>query len=84
LAELTEQNWPFYKGKIQNQYNPHQDPNKILQSHGKSSSQIHQTGKKKKKKKKKILNNANQMTMRFYLTPIRMAKIKISGDKPCW
>jgi hypothetical protein len=25
-----------------------------------------------------------KMTMRFYLTPIRMAMIKISGDYTCW
>jgi hypothetical protein len=24
------------------------------------------------------------MTLIFYLTPIRMAKIKISGDNTCW
>jgi hypothetical protein len=23
-------------------------------------------------------------TLRFYLTPVRMAKIKISGDSRCW
>jgi hypothetical protein len=25
-----------------------------------------------------------KMTFRFYLTPIRMAKIKNSGDSTCW
>jgi hypothetical protein len=25
-----------------------------------------------------------KMIMRFYLTPIRMAKIKTSGDSTCW
>ena len=25
-----------------------------------------------------------KMTLRFYLTPIRMAKIKNSGDSTCW
>jgi hypothetical protein len=25
-----------------------------------------------------------QMTLRFHFTPIRMAKIKTSGDSPCW
>ena len=28
--------------------------------------------------------NANQTTLRFYLTPVRMAKIKNSGDSRCW
>jgi hypothetical protein len=35
----------------------------------------------------KILNhqgNANQTTMIFYVTPLRMAKIKNSGDRRCW
>jgi hypothetical protein len=34
-----------------------------------------------------ILNhqgNANQTTLRFHLTPVRMAKIKNSGDSRCW
>jgi hypothetical protein len=25
-----------------------------------------------------------KMTLRFYLTPVRMAKIKTSGDNTCW
>ena len=25
-----------------------------------------------------------KMTLKFYLTPIRMAKIKTSGDSTCW
>jgi hypothetical protein len=25
-----------------------------------------------------------KMTLRFYLTPVRMAKIKISSDNTCW
>jgi hypothetical protein len=25
-----------------------------------------------------------KITMRFHLTPVRMAKIKISGDSRCW
>jgi hypothetical protein len=28
--------------------------------------------------------NANQNDSEFYLTPIRMAKIKTSGDNTCW
>jgi hypothetical protein len=28
--------------------------------------------------------NANQKDLRFHLTPIRMAKIKNSGDSRCW
>jgi hypothetical protein len=28
--------------------------------------------------------NANQRTLRLYLTPVRMAKIKNSGDSRCW
>jgi hypothetical protein len=28
--------------------------------------------------------NANQKTLRFHLTPIRMAKIKTSGVNTCW
>jgi hypothetical protein len=28
--------------------------------------------------------NAIKMTLRFHLTPIRMAKIKTSGDNTCW
>jgi hypothetical protein len=28
--------------------------------------------------------NANQNNLRFYLTPVRMAKIKNSGDSRCW
>jgi hypothetical protein len=34
-----------------------------------------------------ILNhqgNASQRTLRFHLTPVRMAKIKNSGDNRCW
>jgi hypothetical protein len=34
----------------------------------------------------KVLNdqrNANKITLRFYLTPVRMFKIKISGDNIC-
>jgi hypothetical protein len=34
-----------------------------------------------------ILNhqgNANQTTLRFHLTPVRMAKMKNSGDSRCW
>jgi hypothetical protein len=34
-----------------------------------------------------ILNhqgNANQTTLRFHLTPVRMAKIKNSGDSTFW
>jgi hypothetical protein len=33
-----------------------------------------------------ILNqgNANKTALRFYLTPVRMAKIKYSGDSRCW
>jgi hypothetical protein len=34
-----------------------------------------------------ILNhqgNANQSTLRFHLTPVRMAKIKNSGESRCW
>jgi hypothetical protein len=25
-----------------------------------------------------------KMTLRYHLTPVRMAKIKISGDNTCW
>jgi hypothetical protein len=35
----------------------------------------------------KILNyqgNTNQATLRFHLIPVRMAKIKNSGDSTCW
>ena len=28
--------------------------------------------------------NLNQTALRFHLTPVRMAKIKISGDSRCW
>ena len=28
--------------------------------------------------------NANHTTLRFYLSPVRMAKIKNSGDSRCW
>jgi hypothetical protein len=28
--------------------------------------------------------NATQMILRFYLTIVRMAKIKTSGDSTCW
>jgi hypothetical protein len=41
----------------------------------------------KKKKMFKVLSdqrNANQTTLRFHLTPVRMAKIKTSGDNTCW
>jgi hypothetical protein len=31
-----------------------------------------------------LLENANQKTPIFYLTPFRMAKIKNSGDSTCW
>jgi hypothetical protein len=39
---------------------------------------------------KKIFNivnhqgNAIKTTLRFHLTPVRMAKIKNSGDSRCW
>jgi hypothetical protein len=36
------------------------------------------TGKKGKKKK------GNKTTLIFHLTPVRMAKIKNSGDSRCW
>jgi hypothetical protein len=39
------------------------------------------------KKMFNILNhqgNTNQTTLRFHLTPVRMAKNKNSGDSRCW
>jgi hypothetical protein len=44
------------------------------------------TEKHLKKSSKFLVNREMEikMTLRFYLTPIRMAKIKTSGDNTCW
>jgi hypothetical protein len=51
------------------------------------STEEYRMAEKHLKKKFNILNhqgNANQTTLRFHLTPVRMAKIKNSGDSRCW
>jgi hypothetical protein len=51
------------------------------------SSEEYRMAKKHPKKMFSILNHQEMQikaTPRFHLTPVRMAKIKISGDSRCW